>query len=109
MLCISCFRPPTQLPFTFSGKRPLSYFASVKTSPRLCTRFQKPVGLIPEDETHEAPNGASGVISVSPKSKRVSSPNRKFGSSTAWRHGRKVKLTLRSIPPFPSLTPPGEQ
>ncbi|XP_059438310.1 protein tesmin/TSO1-like CXC 3 isoform X2 [Corylus avellana] len=101
-------RPPIQLPFTFSGKRPLSYFASAKTSPRLCTRFEKPVGMIPADETNEAPDGASDVISVSPKSKRVSPPNREFGS-TAWRHGRKVKLTLRSIPPFPSLTPPGKQ
>lgn len=111
VVLISFFRPPIQLPFTFSGKRPLSYVASVKkTSPLLCSRFEKHDRKIQENETPGAlDDGTSDVISVSPKSKRVSPPNREFGSSTAWRPGRKMKLILRSIPPFPSLIPPGEQ
>ena len=108
------------MPFSFSGKLPLSSLLSVGSSAQFCTsqkprtkyslssrlKFETHLQMIPEDETPEALNGTSDVKSTSPNSKRVSPPKQEFGS-TARRMGR--KLILRSIPPFPSLSSTGEQ
>ncbi|GMY20974.1 protein tesmin/TSO1-like CXC 3 [Fagus crenata] len=113
-------RPPIRLPFSFNGKLPLSSMLAVGSSPQFCTsqkhttkysfcsrtKFETHLQMIPEDETPETLNSTGDVKSTSPNSKRVSPPKQEFGSSTAW-SGR--KLILRSIPPFPSLTSPGEQ
>ncbi|KAM4108632.1 hypothetical protein ACB094_03G059400 [Castanea mollissima] len=113
-------RPSIRLPFSFSGKLPLSSLLSVGSSAQFCTsqkprtkysfssrlKFETHLQMIPEDETPEALNSTSDVKSTSPNSKRVSPPKQEFGS-TARRMGR--KLILRSIPPFPSLSSTGEQ
>ncbi|KAK9292144.1 hypothetical protein L1049_020103 [Liquidambar formosana] len=117
-------RPSVQLPFTFSGKPTRSSSFAVGSSLQSCTsqkletsdflcrqpKFRKLLQMIPEDETPEilvddcSPVG--GVKSASPNCKRVSPPHHRFGSSPAWRRGR--KLILRSIPSFPSPNPPNK-
>ncbi|KAJ7954851.1 protein tesmin/TSO1-like CXC 2 [Quillaja saponaria] len=106
------------LPFSSKGKPPRSStFVTTISASGLYTcqklgkpnilrsqKFEKPYQSVPVDEMPEAlRDDASPIVKTSPNSKRVSSPQCDFGSSSSRRSGR--KLILQSIPSFPSLTP----
>ncbi|CAK7340925.1 unnamed protein product [Dovyalis caffra] len=117
-------RSPVHPQIPISGQPPGSSFCDVGPSTKIRTiqkfrtnffyhqpKYEKHLQVIPEDGTPEVLNSncspTRGVKSVSPNCKRVSPPHHGFGSSAAWKRGR--KLILRSVSPSPSLNPPCEQ
>ncbi|OMO55414.1 hypothetical protein CCACVL1_27257 [Corchorus capsularis] len=110
----------SRLPFAYSGKLLKSFPHFVRSSPQVCTtqeldssdlsscrpKFESDLQAIPENETpkvlkHNCPPLA--LKPTSPNCKRVSPPHHDCSSSTTW-HTR--KLILRSVPSFPSFSPP---
>ncbi|XVE89852.1 hypothetical protein DITRI_Ditri20bG0027700 [Diplodiscus trichospermus] len=114
------FSEISRLPLAYSGKLAASFSHSVRSSLKLSTtqehgssvssscqsKFDPCLQAIPEDKTPEVLKHKCLTLvrkPASPNSKRVSPPHRECSSSTAW---RSRKLILRSIPPFPSFSPP---
>ncbi|XVF31173.1 hypothetical protein REPUB_Repub16aG0123100 [Reevesia pubescens] len=109
----------SRLPFAYRGKLAGSFPHPLRSSPQLCTtkefgssdssscqpKFDSHLQAILEDETPEVlKHKCLPVLKpTSPKCKRVSPPHCEPSSSTAW---RSRKLILRSVPPFPSFSPP---
>ncbi|PSS33848.1 Protein tesmin/TSO1-like [Actinidia chinensis var. chinensis] len=113
-------RASVQLPFSSKNKLPRSSFLSIGSSsgfygsqrvgkPNFLqpqSKFEKLVQTVEEEEMpgilQQNCSPISGIKSLSPNSKRVSSPHCDFGLSPGSRSNR--KLILQSIPSFPSLT-----
>lgn len=115
-------RSSIKAPFLSSGKPPRPSLVAVGTSPCRNTSLRKSGFLQPQlsleknfpveqkDETPDILRGncspIGGVKIASPNRKRVSPPHNEFGLSPGQ---RRRKLILKSIPSFPSLTPPSHQ
>ncbi|MBA0816226.1 hypothetical protein Gohar_000915 [Gossypium harknessii] len=111
----------SRLPFAYTGKLAAFFPHSIKSSPQLCStqeqgssdtssctpKLESNLDGIPENGTPEIPkHKCFTVVSnpTSPNCKRVfSTPNHDSTSSTKW---RSRKLILRSVPSFPSFSPP---
>ncbi|XVF06284.1 hypothetical protein REPUB_Repub06bG0034200 [Reevesia pubescens] len=101
-------------PFAYSGKFRGSFPHPLRPSPHLCATQElgssDSSACQPKFDSHLQ---ATEVLKhkfvpvvlkpISPNCKRVSPPHRECSSSTAW---RSRKLILRSVPPFPSFSPP---
>ncbi|KAH1032005.1 hypothetical protein J1N35_044179 [Gossypium stocksii] len=111
-----------RLPFAYSGKLTAFFPHSIKSSPQLCStqeqgssdtsscksKLESNLDGIPENGTPEIPKHKCFTLvsnPTSPNCKRVcSTPNHdSTSSSTKW---RSRKLILRSVPSFPSFSPP---
>ncbi|KAA3487348.1 protein tesmin/TSO1-like CXC 3 isoform X4 [Gossypium australe] len=112
----------SRLPFACSGKLAAFFPHSIKSSPQLCStqeqgssdtssckpKLESNLDGIPENGTPEIPKHKCFTLvsnPTSPNCKRVfSTPNHdSTSSSTKW---RSRKLILRSVPSFPSFSPP---
>ncbi|MBA0576068.1 hypothetical protein Golob_024983 [Gossypium lobatum] len=112
----------SRLPFAYTGKLAAFFPHSIKSSPQLCStqeqgssdtssckpKLESNLDGIPENGTPEIPKHKCFTLvsnPTSPNCKRVfSTPNHdSTSSSTKW---RSRKLILRSVPSFPSFSPP---
>ncbi|TYH91625.1 hypothetical protein ES332_A13G128900v1 [Gossypium tomentosum] len=112
----------SRLPFAYSGKLAAFFPHSIKSSPQLCgtqeqgsshtssckPKLESNLDGIPESGTPEIPKHKCFTLvsnPTSPNCKGVfSTPNHdSTSSSTKW---RSRKLILRSVPSFPSFSPP---